>query len=162
MNFFQRHHANKQIKTNIAEADNILRLMQKCIVPANNIYWCNNMFLMEGDDDEINFQQLKSQTPAFISYAKQLRNLFLATEKLTVEYPEMVINVVNEFSRRLQVLDDQLSTLIADIKELKIYDKVPLLQQTVKVLKLYLKTIIENNKIISDYKYADCDFEHTN
>ena len=157
MNLFQRNHLNKQIKSKIIEADTLCQLLEKCIVPANNIYWCNDLQLNATDDDQENLHRLKYAAPAFASNAKQLRNLYLVTEQLCEKNPEMRAYVISEFCQRLQTFDNQISNLIDNIKNLTFYDQVAILQQTVAQLKIYLQSIKENKKFILSRQQNDCN-----
>ena len=146
MNIFQKRQIKKQIMENINQAETVAQRAYGCLIPANNIYWCNYLNLPRTIEDNNNLSNLYTTLPALRNDIKKLAEIYQINEKLCCEYgcEELTKFSENFFKKHFKEIVNSIKNRINEIKKLPNYNICEELKQTVNLLDLTLSKILKS------------------
>ena len=135
---------------NISNATNIISDINSCLVPANNIYWCNKLELDNPREDDTNFVKFDSNMPLIISNIRHFIDIYSANLKLCQDYPKLEEFSIGFFKKQLKSLNTTISSSIKEFKELRLYSYDPRIKKLVKQLNLINENLKQSLKEVED------------
>lgn len=147
MKIFQHKKIKKLIKLNIEKAAQIYDNIKKCLVPANNIYYCRSLDLPIEYEDLEHFKKFKESIPLFKSLIKEFKTFYFVNSKIYVDYPKLEDESSEYFIKTLDELQKFIEMRIDDFEKLDDFKTNNDFKETVKLLNKalgYVKAAIDD------------------
>lgn len=143
MGILYKSKVKKQILENIHSANEIIADINKCLIPANNIVWCNKLDLVDSIADSNNFELFNKNLFLILSHLKNLDDVYHINAKLCQDYPKLEEFSKSFFLERFRILKQSISLSLNDLKTLPVYKHDSKIKHLVKLLQTISKNIDE-------------------